>query len=114
MSTIHSDLSGEGDVDMTGASFPGLFRIKVTNPGIAHPVGSDTVVKRWVDFGWIAPFESGVPSEQDGPGTFYYAAQFIEFELQTFDWVGFANDVHGIDGLHYSFKPGVVADIVVL
>jgi len=99
---------------MTGASFFGLFRIKVTNTGMAHPVGTSSVIQRWVDIGWVAPFESGVPTDQDGPGPFLGPPQFIDFEQQTIDYQTFANDVQGISGLHYSFRQGVVADIVVL
>jgi len=114
MSTINSGLSGEGDVDLTGQTLPGVIRVKVTNLGMAHPIGSSTAVKRYVDIGWIAPFESGVPTDQDGPDSCYYAAQFVEYEFQSFDWVDFVAHIEGISGYHYSFKTGVVADIVIL
>jgi hypothetical protein len=114
MSTIHTGLTGEGEVDMTGASFPGLFRVKVTDLGIAHPVGGIVTIPRYVDIGWLAPFESGVPTDQGGPDKCYFKAQFIEYTFQSFDWVQFVQNINGIDGLHYFLQDGVVADIVVV
>jgi hypothetical protein len=114
MTHLYTDLSGEGDVPMTDASFPGLFRVKVTSLGMAHPVGSSASVLRFVDIGWIAPFESAVPPEQDGPDVCFYSPQFIEYQFQSFDWTEFVQHIAGIDGLHYALKTGVVVDIVVV
>jgi hypothetical protein len=113
MATLYANLSGEGEVSpLTDFGFS-IARVVIVNSGMGHLLGS-TAVQRWVDIGWIAVFEriSGDPVVPNGD--YYSDARFIEFDHHTFDFFQYVADVHGVDGIHYALRPGVVVNLITL
>ena len=111
--TIYTDLAGEGDLSDSGSS--GLifaYRVFVTDIGMGHKIDLSDAA-RYVDIGWTALFEE-IPDGVDGPeGTSYFNLQWVEFIYQTYVTKQLVDAINGASGIHYSFKPGVVATITV-
>lgn len=110
--TIHTDLSDEGDLPKEGSGFIFCYRVFVQDTGSAHPI-EGLVASRWLDIGWCALYENITEELDQGPAAHYYLTrEWVEFLSQTFVTKYEVDSISAVDGLHYKFKPGVVATIV--
>lgn len=110
--SIHTDLSGEGDIPAEGSGFIFCYRTFVQETGSAHPIEGD-LVSRWVDIGWCALYETITEAMDQGPaGNYWLTREWIEFLAQTFVTKYEVDSISAVNGLHYKFKPGVVCTIV--
>lgn len=110
--SVHADLSGEGDIPKEGSGFIFAYRTFVQEIGSAHSIELGDAT-RWLDIGWCALYETITEADDQGPAAQYFLTrEWIEFLSQTFVTKYESDSIGAVNGIHYKFKPGVVATVV--